>query len=324
MSLGVFPNGNFPFLQHTYHHMAMSPFLYDHCPPRIESPATLDAVVKQHFAPARVKDVYSLPNHLHTLCLVVLSNGHQLLLKSPPRPTTPLLRHEQSLLRTEITVIALLRQSGVPFIPAILHHERHTNLSDSAVLIRPHVAGRTRQEMEDQLSDQDRDVIDRQLGALAWKIGQHTSRSFGTFHQVERGRGKSSWKEAFLSLVEGTLRDAEDAFVNLPYAEIRSHIHRLSPALEEITLPQLVLVDLGCPSQVILNPEDKAISGLVDFSYAVWGDVYMAQIFDEASAAVLEGYGSWSGMLATGLSRPSQCDTFDEKMRVPRTMRGDD
>ncbi|GAB1211750.1 hypothetical protein ATERTT37_000874 [Aspergillus terreus] len=149
--------------------------------------------------------------------------------------------------------------------------------------------------MEDQLSDQDRDVIDRQLGALAWKIGQHTSRSFGTFHQVERGRGKSSWKEAFLSLVEGTLRDAEDAFVNLPYAEIRSHIHRLSPALEEITLPQLVLVDLGCPSQVILNPEDKAISGLVDFSYAVWGDVYMAQIFDEASAAVLEGYGSWSG-----------------------------
>ncbi|KAL4897030.1 hypothetical protein BDV59DRAFT_83492 [Aspergillus ambiguus] len=272
--------------------MAMSPFLYDHPAWRIDSPAKLDAIVKKHFSPASVRNVYPLADHLHALSLVVLSNDEQLLLKSPPRPVTALLRHEQSLLETEVRVIDLLQQSGVPLIPAFIHYESNVDMSISSCTIRPYVVGRTRQEIENELSEQSRDLIDRQLGDVAKRIGQHTSSSFGTFQQVEGGQGKRSWKEAFLSLTESILRDSEDAFINLPYAVIRSQVGRLSPTLEEITVPRLVVVDLGSPSQVILDPESKTISGLVDFSFAIWGDVYIAEVFDNPSSAVLEGHGS--------------------------------
>ncbi|OOF99787.1 hypothetical protein ASPCADRAFT_126686 [Aspergillus carbonarius ITEM 5010] len=146
--------------------------------------------------------------------------------------------------------------------------------------------------MEAQLTMQDRDNVKRALGSLAHRIGQNVSSTFGSLDQVACGSGKQSWREAFVTLLEGILRDSEDAFVHLPYAEIRHQVRRLSPALEEITSPQLVIVGLGRPSHVLLNPGSKTLAGLIGLENALWGDVHMAEIFEEPSSAVLEGYGS--------------------------------
>ncbi|KAF9891135.1 hypothetical protein FE257_005071 [Aspergillus nanangensis] len=259
----------------------------------IETPTKLEAVVRQHFSPAaRVRSAYLLEGHLHAVWVLVLSNEDRLLLKCSPNSTTPLLRREQHLLDTEARVIALLGQSSVPGVPSLVHYDSHGDLLDSSFLIRRYVAGRTQREMETQLTIQNRQDIDRRLGLLANRIGQHVSTSFGTVQQVASGRGKRSWKEAFVVLFESVLRDAEDAFVNIPYSEIRHHVRRLSTELEAVTLPRLVVVDFGRPSQVILDPESRQVSGVIDFSNALWGDVQMAEIFDEPSSAVLDGFGS--------------------------------
>lgn len=252
----------------------------------------MDTVVSRIFSSSvYVKEIYPLEGHLHLMCLVILSNGEQLLLKSTPRTMTPLLRQEQCLLETEAQAMSILKQSVVSCIPSLLHYDRRGTLFGSSFILRKFVAGTTLQELESQIDDQARNDIERTLGSVANSISQHVSHSFGSLEQVASGSGKRSWREAFLTLFEGILRDSEDNFVNLPYTDIRKQVYRLSPALEEVKLARLVVVDLGRPSQVLLDPESKRVTGVVDLSSALWGDVYMADIFDNPSPSLFDGFG---------------------------------
>ncbi|KAE8161107.1 hypothetical protein BDV40DRAFT_268897 [Aspergillus tamarii] len=218
---------------------------------------------------------------------------------------TPLLRREQFMIDTEARALALLKQSGIPGIPQIFHYNSRGNLRDSAFLMRHYVIGATLHEMEPWLTPQNRKDIDRRLGVLAQKIGQHVSDSFGTLEQVASGAGRRSWREAFVILFESILRDSEDVFVNLPYAEIRHQLSRLSPALEEITSPQLVVIDFGHPTQVLVDPESKQLSGVVDLGRTLWGDIYMAEMFEEPSLSMLDGFGR-SRMVGSEVERIRQ------------------
>ncbi|XHF97675.1 hypothetical protein AWENTII_001261 [Aspergillus wentii] len=253
---------------------------------------TINNILRLLFPPTvRVRSIHALREHLHSLHILVLSNGTRLLLKGLPRPTTALLRRERSLLETEARALALLKQRGSPCIPQLFHYDSRGDMLGSSFLIRQYVTGSTLQDMDAQLTDQDRDGIDRHLGLMVNMIGQQIAPSFGPLEQVACGSGKQSWREAFVALFESVLRDAEDMFIHLPYSQIRHEMSRLAAALEGVTLPQLVVIDFGRPSQVLLDPESKQLSGIVDFGHALWGDVYMAEIFEKPSSAVLDGFG---------------------------------
>ncbi|KAE8353571.1 hypothetical protein BDV28DRAFT_132859 [Aspergillus coremiiformis] len=274
----------------------MSPSISDRSHCDFEATDKLCTVIQRIFnSSVHVNSVSPLDGHLHPICRISLSNGVQLLLKGSPAPMTPLLRREKFVLDTEARALLLLKQSGVPCIPPIFHYNARGNLCDSAFLMRHYITGATLHEMEPWITPQNRRDIDRRLGILAHKIGQHVSDSFGTLEQVASGAGRRSWRDAFVVLFESILRDSEDVFVNLPYAEIRHQLSRLSPALEEITLPQLVVSDFGRPTQVLVDRESKQLSGIVDLGKTLWGDVYMAEIFEEPSSSMLDGFGTRPG-----------------------------
>ncbi|OJJ51612.1 hypothetical protein ASPZODRAFT_56548 [Penicilliopsis zonata CBS 506.65] len=239
----------------------------------------------------RLQRVQSLEGHLHPLRLLTLSNGVQLILKSYPRPTTALLRRERFLLETEARMLAILNQSANPCLPQLFQYDPQGAAGQSAFLLRQYVKGTTLQEMQTLLSPQERNDIDRHLGFLANMVGQHVAPLFGPLDRVASGVGSQSWREAFFALFEGVLRDAEDMFIHLPYSEIRYEISRLAPSLEQITLPRLVVIDFGHPSQVLLDQDSRQLSGVIDLSHAIWGDILMAEIFDDASPAVWDGFG---------------------------------
>lgn len=43
---------------------------------------------------------------------------------------------------------------------------------------------------------------------------------------------------------------------------------------------------------MLLDPVSKQLAGIVGFDSALWGDVYMGEIFEDPSPAVLDGFAS--------------------------------
>lgn len=252
----------------------------------------LDAVLSLLFpSTVRVQHSQNILGHVHSLRLLTLSNGVLLLLKGSPFPGTPLLRQERHFLETEARFLALLGHSANPCIPQLYHYDPQGRLLGSSYLIRHYVTGITLSEMETQLTARQRNDIDRHLGFLSSTIGQNVAPAFGTLREVAAGAGRRSWRAFFCALFESVLRDAEDMFIHLPYAEIRHELGRLASALDEVTLPRLVVASFGRPSHVLLDETSKQLSGVVDFSSAIWGDMLMAELFDNPSTALLEGAG---------------------------------
>lgn len=252
----------------------------------------LDAILSLLFpSTVHVQQSHNILGHVHSLRLLTLSNGVRLLLKGAPFPGTPLLRQERFFLETEARFLALFGQSANPCIPQLYHYDPLGRLLGSAYLVRQYVNGTSLSEMESRITVQQRNDVDRHLGFLVSTIGQNVAPRFGSLQQVAVGAGKCSWRESFSALFESVLRDAEDMFIHLPYAEFRHEMGRLASALEEVTLPRLVVMGFGRPSHALLDEGSKQLSGVVDFSSAFWGDVLMAEVFENPSTAMLEGAG---------------------------------
>jgi hypothetical protein len=183
-------------------------------------------------------------------------------------------------------------QNANPCIPQLFHYAPQGGSLGAAFLLRQYVKGISLLEMEHVLTSENRKDIERHLGFLVNVIGQQVSATFGSLAKVAAGAGSCSWRQSFMSLFEEVLRDAEDMFIHLPYGEIREQVLRLAPSLDEITLPRLVIVTFGRPSEVILNAELKQLAGIVDLGSALWGVVLMAEIFECPSDALFDGFGS--------------------------------
>ncbi|WEW55197.1 hypothetical protein PRK78_000626 [Emydomyces testavorans] len=249
-------------------------------------------LVKSLFPGVQARNIRMLEGHAHPIHILQLSNGVELVLKTRPLSSTSILRHERHLLETEAAVLSLLWQSGIKGIPQPLKVDIPKSTPSTAYFLRHLVQGVPLSEIDFPLTLDDRKCLDRQLGAVVNSISQHTSSQFGLVHNVTLGTGTRTWKQAFLSLLDSLMWDAENLFISLPYPEIRQHAIRLSAALDDVTVPRLAIVDIGKPSHIILDSKSKRISGFVDFSSALWGDPLIADVFGSASPEFLDAFGS--------------------------------
>ncbi|KAI5854089.1 hypothetical protein GGS23DRAFT_590736 [Durotheca rogersii] len=71
-------------------------------------------------------------------------------------------------------------------------------------------------------------------------------------------RGASTWRNAFHSLLEGVLRDAEDMAVTISYEPIRAHFNRISHVLDGVTTARLVVLDASNEANVLLSRSTKS------------------------------------------------------------------
>jgi hypothetical protein len=263
-----------------------------------ENPPELDMVqdiIQALFPGTQILDFRTFEGHVHPVYLLRLSSGLEVVLKAGPRQLTALLRQERHTLETEAEVLALLGSNGSekePWIPRLLKFDILKFCPCTPFLLKHSLRGIPLGEIESSLTSGDRKDIDRQLGIAVKAIGEHTSTRFGYVRNVSLGGGKPSWKQAFLGFIESLLRDAEDMFISLPYADIRQYISRLTPVLDDVIVARLVVVEISKKSHVLIDPVTKQVSGFADFSSAVWGDVLMADVFENPSSAFFGGYGS--------------------------------
>ncbi|KAJ9665956.1 hypothetical protein H2201_003867 [Coniosporium apollinis] len=241
---------------------------------------------------ASVQQVERLQAGLHRIYLLSIADGSRLVLKCRPPCNTRLLRHEQQSLEAEARVLDLVKVNAMYLpLPTRLMYDPEGSGIGAPFLLRSYLPGTPLSHPALRLSTAERARIDATLGAHLGSLSALRAPAFGPFCRVLAGTGSSTWREAFLSLLESVLRDAEDMLVSIPYDGIRYCVAQQAHLLDQVTEARLVALDAGLPRNVLVDERSRQVCGLLGFGNVVWGDPAMAGVFAGASEAFYEGFG---------------------------------
>ncbi|KAF2129868.1 hypothetical protein P153DRAFT_375496 [Dothidotthia symphoricarpi CBS 119687] len=232
-----------------------------------------------------------IQGHLRQVYLTKFADGSSLVIKCPPSHDIRLLRHERHLLETERRTLETLHEYTQLPVPHVIKYDSHGGPLGSPFLMTSSIPGRRLSDLLSCLTTNERNVIDRTLGCYVRNLTTLSATQFGVTHRVFASKGSSSWREAFLALLEAALRDAEDMLVTIPYDSIRYYVGRQSHLLDEVTEPRLVALNVCNPQNVLIDERTKRVTGLVGFSNVIWGDPLMSGGIDGGNPAFFEGFG---------------------------------
>ncbi|KZF18870.1 hypothetical protein L228DRAFT_54737 [Xylona heveae TC161] len=246
-----------------------------------------------HSSKVTIQQIEKLKDSRYSRFLLRISDGSAVVLRLGPTPSGKLLRHERGALEAEGKVLDLLCGELYGELPVAqcLNKEPGKALTFSPFILTTYIPGLSFRDREPFLTAREKEDIYFELGDIVRRISQHKSPYFGPAAPILSGSGSRSWREAFASMMEAILRDAEDMLVLLPYEQIRELTGRFMPLLEDITESRLLLISVCDPSNIILDSQTNKINNLADFSTCLWGDVFMSDVFGLGNAAFWRGFG---------------------------------
>ncbi|KAI0121645.1 hypothetical protein BJ170DRAFT_687881 [Xylariales sp. AK1849] len=162
------------------------------------------------------------------------------------------------------------KQSLLRYLPALITHASSDPRLGTAFSFSEPTRGSSIASLPEPLTAAEKKTTDFQKGQLVRRIASFASPNsrFGPAVAIidsTPSRGSSStpalvgsggvetWTNAFLALVEGVLRDGEDASVMISYSSIRGHVRRLSHLLDAVTQSRLVVLDAGNDANVLVS-----------------------------------------------------------------------
>lgn len=209
----------------------------------------------------------------NTYC-ITLTNSDRLYLQVFPGSSIPLLRKERYGLESEILTLRLLASLQLP-TPRIVSCDEGSTLLGVPFLLTTGIQGRPLVSYFHELTDHRYTFLEAQITALESRIASLRSSTFGPMAAVAKGQGYRRWRDAFTEMILSLLRDAEDAFLNLPYAAIRQALEITGPTLDTITDARLVLPGLSIDRNIYVEEMggNVQVVGFRDFKDAIWSDV---------------------------------------------------
>ncbi|MEU7529635.1 aminoglycoside phosphotransferase family protein [Saccharothrix sp. NPDC042600] len=236
----------------------------------------LDAVVREALGVGLAAHVELTGGMFNTAYRLTTEDGRETVLKVAPPPGVPLMTYERDLMRTEALAFSLMAGRGLP-VPEVLH------ASDDLLLM---TALRGTPWNAAGLPDASRAGLRRELGGIVRELHGITGDVFG-YPQGPRG---STWRSAFLAMVDAVLADARRFGVDLP--DVRPAFTARAHLLDEVTSPVLVHFDLW---EANIFVADGRIEGIIDPERAMFGDplaeLATVALFADVDADYLAGYG---------------------------------
>jgi aminoglycoside phosphotransferase (APT) family kinase protein len=249
--------------------------------------------VHHHLNGKLVHSVKELKDGLFSAAYRVdLEDGSACILKAAPPDHVRVLRYEKDIMRAEVEMMRLVRALTEVPVPEIYCHDASRRLIDVDFYLMACIPGVPLNKLRKSLSETEQHEIDRQAGALTRQINALHGHAFGYVAQPDYH--SSSWRLAFARMLDNVLADGIDADVTLPlpYDEIRDRVSAWYPALDAVTVPQLVHWDLW-DGNIFVDPNTRQINGIIDFERALWGDPLMECQFEfrGPQSAYARGYG---------------------------------
>ncbi|WPG97964.1 Hypothetical protein R9X50_00074700 [Acrodontium crateriforme] len=230
-------------------------------------------------------------------------NGFFYILKSRPSRPVRLLHHEEDGLQIEASVLHALSCRSDILIPRLIDYPNAKVQRGSLHLVSGPFVGSILSDVEHSLSSIATARIEHSLGDYVHKLSTIPGPSFGAVHPGKNTNSSQTWGRTFAGMLESVMRDGEDVLINLPYHNIRDLARKHLASLDKITEPRLVIVDLTGNKNVVVDVESCKVTGLIDYSSAIWGDPFMSNAFCRPSSSFVEGFGRFSSSDADQLIR---------------------
>ena len=229
----------------------------------------------------------------NTAYALSLSDGQpDVVLRIAPPPGQPVLTYERDLMRRETAVMQLVeKELDIPVARLLAYDGRRTVL-DRDYMFVARLAGRPLDQAKADMPPEELVRVLRQLGEYAARIHALPGPRFG---YDCAGLSAETWPAAFLRMTGALLDDGEGLGVALPvpYTAVRARLEELAPLLDGVDVPRLVHWDLW-EGNIFVDVVDGryAITGIIDWERALWGDPDIDQVmFRDAADPFWLGYG---------------------------------
>ncbi|HEX2997498.1 MAG TPA: phosphotransferase, partial [Anaerolineales bacterium] len=207
---------------------------------------------------------------------IKLADDREVILKIAPPQGAEILTYEKNIMDTEVASMRLVRQNPAIPVPEIYFFDNAHDLCDSDYFFMEKIYGDNLEHVRASLSAENQESIDLHIGRIIREINTFPGTYFG--YDGNPDLCASTWKEAFIKIVESVLDDAvrKNVSFDFGYDKIRAAIAKHAPALEEITTPCLVHWDAWNPNFFV---KDGRITGIIDFERALWAEPLMEAQF---------------------------------------------
>lgn len=250
----------------------------------------LNAIIEQHFS-ASIEDYKEMvdgwANHAY---LITLSDAQRVVLKIAPSASTNLMRCEQDLMIAEVEALRLITELQDVPVPQVLAYDDSLTMASAHYFIMEYMSGTPYNQVKDQYSAEEQEAIEHQLGWYNRRINEIRGEKFGYFS--EEKQRYSTWKEAFMNLMDDILTDGEEAGItfSIDYPELRRLIEEKSDVLDDVKEPVLVSWDLWDGNVLV---DKSRITAIIDFERSLWADPLMEHYFSHFNytPGFVKGYG---------------------------------
>ncbi|WP_433745619.1 phosphotransferase family protein [Paenibacillus amylolyticus] len=250
----------------------------------------LNAIIEQHFSES-IQDYKEMvdgwANHAY---LITLSDTQRVVLKIAPSASTNLMRCEQDLMIAEVEALRLISELQDVPVPQVLVYDDSLTMASARYFIMEYMSGTPYNQVKDQYTTEEQEAVEQQLGRYNRRINEIKGEKFGYF--TEQKQRYSTWKEAFMNLMDDILADGEEAGItfSMDYPELRRLIDEKSDVLDDVKQPVLVSWDLWDGNVLV----DKGrITAMIDFERSLWADPLMEHYFSHFNytPGFVKGYG---------------------------------
>lgn len=264
-----------------------------------QTPETLRAMIERGFGSSQVPDNQDFAEELghgwfNVAYKIELADGTHTVLKIAPPPGVTVMRYEHEMMDNEIRSLHFIKdQTDVP-VPTILFADQTHSLIDADYFFMDFIEGDNFGIVFADLTQQERDSYNEELGAYNRQINEVRGPHFGLLP----GPGYATWREAFDAMCEDVLRDGEEAEMDLgwDYAQVRKVLADNAHTLDAVTEPRLVEWDLWNSNVMV---KDGKIAAIIDHERTFYGDPLieagfcgndLPEYFGDSSA-FMRGYG---------------------------------
>lgn len=251
---------------------------------------TLKAMVNLAFPQAELVDAKELTEgYFNAAYLIILNDEREVILKIAPPEGVLVMTNEKDIMRAEIGCMELLSKHPDIPMPKVLFHDFSHSICPSDYFFMSKLNGKSFSSIQEAMTKEEKDFIERQTGKYNAAINQITGNGFGYYNSSVTD---SEWFDVFKGFLEKIFQDAEkislDIGIDFESISRMLLVHRNS--FFEITTPRLVHWDLWAGNVFVEN--DK-ITGFIDFERCIWGDELLEVGFrsHNQNPAFLEGYG---------------------------------